>query len=739
MIISKQKKLWPLQQLYVVYMSLAIVLLLIATGWVTYTLINDKDTSTARQQQALIAIEHSNNLLSNHLPFELATVHLLQSLQQINQQFQVLQKDEHHALEPLDQAMRNLRQHYQELMELSAPTVSEALKSRLKENMQNLLPMTDHVLQLPNAQPLLQFYQREGVHLQQAEQILEQIDNMLHAQTRGLQKNLQDINSVLSDSLQQQKSSSSISLLLILVSFIIVLPLSFSLMLYLKLHQRFDALRNYVFGLGQNGEIAPPFRANDQMGHIAMAFYRLSRRAQRHAKQLQAHANDVENARIITERLTNYDPLTGLVNRRHFSQLLEKHLHQQHSSDTPRYLLFLDLDNFKEINDMHGHHAGDRLLRIVSARLESTLRPEDLVARLGGDEFSMIITCPAEQITLIAQKILSHVAQPISMNEKLVDVSVSIGITTFDGDDQTVSKLLKQADMAMYQAKASGKNNFAFYSNALEEEVINSQNLLAQAKQALNNNEFVLHYQPKVDLQTRATIGCEALIRWNHPDKGLLAPAAFLPVLEHQPLMLELEKWVLHTACQQAAYWVRQGHQISLAVNVTIRQFFAKDFVASVQQTLQKSGLPPQLLELEITETMLMDDIQAGERILNALRELGITIAIDDFGTGYSSLGYLQELPLDCLKLDRSFVNAITHDSDPSIIDAIINLGHRLNLKVVAEGIETNDQYERLKHLKCDIGQGYLFSRPIPYEDFLQQLNPKPRTPTLRAINGSLE
>ena len=415
-----------------------------------------------------------------------------------------------------------------------------------------------------------------------------------------------------------------------------------------------------------------------------------------------------------------HDPLTGLPNRVLFHEILTHATAHTLRTEKLLAVMFLDLDGFKNINDTLGHDYGDILLKEVAGRLNLQLRKSDMVARQGGDEFTILLQdiADVQDITQIAEKILAAVSEPIIADDHEMHVSASIGITVFPFDDTDIEHLLRNADTAMYRAKEAGKNNFQFYTskmNALIRERVEIENGL---RHALERNELVLHYQPQVDIESGKIIAVEALVRWTHPEKGIIPPDKFIHVAEESGLIVSIGEWVLRTACMQNKAWQDAGlPHIRMAVNLSARQFREPRVVAIVAKAMDDAGLAlhSDSLELELTESMIMNDVEGAIDTLNGLHAMGIHLSIDDFGTGYSSLSYLKRFPINTLKIDQSFIRDITVDADDAAIAAtIIMLGHNLKMRVIAEGVETAGQLALLREMKCDEIQGFYFSRPIP-------------------------
>jgi diguanylate cyclase (GGDEF)-like protein/PAS domain S-box-containing protein len=431
--------------------------------------------------------------------------------------------------------------------------------------------------------------------------------------------------------------------------------------------------------------------------------------------------------RDITERnkarerlnyLAQYDSLTGLPNRTLFRDRLEQGLSHAQRSPRPAALLFIDVDRFKEVNDTLGHAIGDKLLQQVAERLKACVRSGDTVGRFGGDEFGVILMDLAKpgDAGLVAQKINDSLAQPFDIDGHQIFVSASIGITLYPADAADAGTLSMNADAAMYRAKEKGRNNHQFFTPEMNERAMQRMEMEASMRRALQQSEFALHYQPKVDLASGEICGIEALLRWSHPQKGPVSPAEFVPILEDTGLIIPVGEWVMREACRQIGAWQKAGLMAPpVAVNLSARQFQDKGLEDKIRAIIAESGIDPTLLQLEITESLLMNDPKAAERILLALKDAGVKLSIDDFGTGYSSLAYLRRFPLDVLKIDRAFIKDIVGNPDDAAITlAVISLAHSLMLKVVAEGVETEAQVNLLTQHGCDEFQGYFFSKAVP-------------------------
>ena len=428
--------------------------------------------------------------------------------------------------------------------------------------------------------------------------------------------------------------------------------------------------------------------------------------------------------------LAHYDALTGLPNRLLLHDRLQQALARAERQTAFVAVLFIDLDRFKTINDSLGHTSGDLLLQEVGQRLNAALRNEDTVSRIGGDEFVIVIqqfTSLKESLfitTSIAAKIQADLARPLRINGREIYTTASIGIACYPTDGQTATELLKNADTAMYHAKSLGKNNYQFYSTILNAEAVERLEMENSLRRGLERGEFEIFYQPKVDTSTRRIHGAEALLRWNHPQRGRVSPAEFIPICEEIGLIVPIGEWIVLHACEQARLWAEQGFsEIRIAVNLSPLQFRQPNLISKVAQILDVTGLASRQLEFEITESAAMGDTEKTIETLAAFNRMGIHLSIDDFGTGYSSLNYLKRFPIHTLKIDQSFIrNLSTSERDAAIVTSIVTLAHSLNFGVVAEGVETREQLDFLAELGCDEIQGYLFSRPVPADAFTRLL-----------------
>lgn len=428
-------------------------------------------------------------------------------------------------------------------------------------------------------------------------------------------------------------------------------------------------------------------------------------------------AEQVKSAKVRLEHLAYHDGLTDLPNRMLCQDRLGQAIEVARRHGRQLAVMFMDLDRFKHINDTLGHGVGDQLLKSVAQRLVACIRHSDTVSRHGGDEFVLLLAGieHAEDAAQFAQKILTRLAQPHHIEGHDLCVSVSIGIAIYPADGRDVDTLLKSADTALYHAKEQGRNNYKFFEPKMNARAVERQVIEVSLRRALECQEFVLHYQPKITLHDGAMVGVEALIRWQHPQRGLLQPGEFVAIAEDCGLIRPIERWALRAACMQSQVWLQSGlPPITVAVNMSALELRAGDFLANLRSILEETGLPPRYLELEIAESVLVRDVEAAASVLHGIAKLGVKLTIDDFGSGYFSLSSLKRFPITRLKIDKSFVRQMTCNADDaSIVNAVIRLGKCLRRRIVAEGVQTREQHARLLAMQCDEGQGDYFGPPV--------------------------
>ncbi|ATF11671.1 EAL domain-containing protein [Brevibacillus sp. HB1.2] len=424
--------------------------------------------------------------------------------------------------------------------------------------------------------------------------------------------------------------------------------------------------------------------------------------------------------------LAYHDALTDLPNRRMYVQQLSKEMMQAKRFQSNLAVLFLDMDRFKDVNDSFGHDVGDMLLIEASKRLQACLKPGDVVARLGGDEFTIMQNHLQDrsEASALAEQIMNQLQRPFELEGHVFNVSCSIGIALYPQDGDNPEDLLKRADTALYTVKSRGKNGYDFFDPTMEAKSLERILMENEMRKAIEQEQFQIYYQPKIDIMTSAMTGMEALVRWVHPELGIIPPNRFIPIAEETGMILALGEWILKQACKQNKFWHDQGYTLKVSVNLSARQIYQKDLVEMIKDILRETNLSPDWLELEITESIFVK-MEEATAVLQQIRDIGIQISIDDFGTGYSSFSYIKSLPVDTIKIDASFIRDIHHNQESqAIVKAIVTIAQSLNMNVIAEGIELHDQVAALKENGCDHGQGYLFSKPLPtdaFDQFLRQ------------------
>ncbi|AZV56826.1 EAL domain-containing protein [Clostridium sp. AWRP] len=483
-------------------------------------------------------------------------------------------------------------------------------------------------------------------------------------------------------------------------------------------------LENHLAGIAPFYECE--FKLATKCGKKKWIFIRAKalRNAKGKALKIAGYVTDITEQKLIQDKnkyLGYYDSLTDLPNRKTFQDKLDKVLKDSSENDKKGALLFIDLDNFKRVNDTLGHQCGDKLLQYVANKLKNIITEDNTVFRLGGDEFLIIRHDIKDKndVVKVCNKIMFAFKAPFEINEKLIPISTSIGISMYPQDGTTADSLLKNSDIAMYKAKDLCKGTYKFYNRRMSYEVSRKAELEEGLRTALENNQFQLYYQPEIDCKTGEIKAMEALLRWKIMKNEFVSPVEFIPVAKDTSLIVPIGKWVLETACKQHKQWLDKGYDFGImSVSVSKVQLQHPSFFKMVKAVLHESNLPPELLEIQITESEVMQSLQSNIAVLEKLRRLGISIALDDFGTGYSSLNYLRLLPINTLKIDKFFINRIHINSkDCSVVDGIINLSHKMNISVVAEGVEFIKQFEILRSMNCNKVEGYLFGKPVPVEN----------------------
>ena len=722
----KRQTLWPLHKVGLLYLLLSIAVLCSGIGYAIHALSDSNHNTKIARQQAIDALKISDEVLNQRLPIQHALANLKNDAINFQSKLEILAIAPSDNTNNLDIIYLSLQASHKELLNHKLDLIPESQKLHMNENVSVLMDIVNEVIYVDDHNHLIQTYWDTQEILTETISVLDEIDISLSEQNNQLRQHMKSMVDTANDSLtiDIHIHDRPLFVLAFMIVMILIMPISLIALFYRQLSLRINMLDKYAIEISKENYSLPPFRSKDTIGALGLRLNILGRHVRQLLEQSRNNADDANEERRKAEVLAYYDVLTGLPNRRHFIRELDTQIDNISPHSPTTFLLFLDLDNFKIINDTDGHEAGDLLLKVLAKRIEMAVRPGDIVARIGGDEFAAIVCCDDSYMNQVAKRILQDVAQPLELCGKQIDVSVSIGITKINKNCADTTILLKQADKAMYQSKQQGKNKFCYYNNELALMLGQKEDLKNEFNDAYTKGQFELYFQPKFSFSDQKICGCEALLRWIHPTQGLKSAGEFIKDLEQHPKILEIDNWIIRQGCLNAMIMHDNGLTIPVAINISARQFSAPGFIASVSEILAETGLPSNMLEFEITENMIVSDMDKAVNILTQLRTIGIRIAIDDFGTGYSSLSYLMQLPLDSLKIDKSFLVNYSEKQDSSIIDAIITLGKKLKLEIIAEGIETNEQYELLMNMKCNTAQGFLLSKPLPIKDILELSRP---------------
>ncbi len=679
------------------------------------TIADHSDTQLDLLQQELIETQLKVNAYLNWAQLA-SSIELNANRFQL--EFELLTMDPDRDQQLMAELTEKLGNNEAELSALPATDPLHAMTSTLKQHVWVLADIGFELLETEGSNARLQLFRDSLSIVTEIKFSITEISRDIFNQTDDLKRHIDSIVSQShSGQSQQQSLFDQLTTVMIFTAGLSIAAILLLLHnLFTHLHQRIVLLEQYAQDIGDQRYTRPPFSSKDITGKLAVHMGLMARKIRQSLRQVEDSQQEIQT-------LAYYDTLTGLENRRLFYSNLEQSL-----SSVKRYrehvaLILLDLDRFKHINDSLGHEAGDLLLEAVSQRLRKTLRLDDHLARLGGDEFAILARHTRASGAVLAQRILAALAEPVMLNAHEVRISVSIGIVIIGEDSDNVSDLMRQVDLALYQAKEKGRGNYQFFSRQLQNDADQKMHLIAEIRAAMHLDQFELYYQPKYRIQDGSMIGAEALIRWQHPDKGFISPADFIPAAEECGLIIPLGEWILTQAYRDAQRLAKLDASLSIAINLSAKQFEDPDLLQKILAIRGSQNQAAPKIELEVTESLLLKDIHSSIRLLGELQAAGFQIAIDDFGTGFSSMSYLKNLPVDTLKIDRCFIIELPeNDKDAAIVESVINLAHRLGLEVVAEGIETEQQLEYLKACQCDIAQGYLLGKPQPLNLLLSRL-----------------
>jgi len=653
-------------------------------------------------------------------------------------------RTENEGLEGFEQIHRKLLQN------IDDPEIQRILREEIdpdwKSIKRDIRPYLEHYVDLDNDELMA----RAGKLIVTAENIIGNVEE-LSEKTRAI------VNA------NSQKSVITEVIMGIIIISLLICAAILAIHLYRAIHQPIQELNTIAEGFSRgNLSIMMDENRKDEFGTLARYFNSATSKLQKATEAMHAHSEELTALNIKLESEVNvrkeaeerishisyHDSLTDLPNRYLFHDRLNMYIAHARRYQRRAAVLLLDIDDFKRVNDAFGHRAGDRMLKEVADRIRKCIRTTDTLsneallndhtstlARLGGDEFTVLLTelADSQNAVRVAQRIMNALSEPFILDDSEVNSSTSIGISVYPSDGETAEDLIKNADTAMHHAKKQGRNTLQFYKQAMNENFCELMNLENDLKRALDREELLLHYQPRIDLRRGAVASMEALVRWQKPDKGLVPPGQFISLAEDTGLIVPMGTWILNTACRQNKKWQEVGiPPLIMSVNISVKQFQQEDFLDIVISALDESALEPRFLELEITENLLMQGSEHTIHMLYELRKMGVRLSMDDFGTGYSSFSYLRRFPLDVLKIDKTFIDDIPEKKDTAaIINAIITMSQSLNLTVVAEGVETEEQMDFLSRSGCDQVQGYYFSKPLPEEEFEQYMHNSLQAPVI--------
>lgn len=723
-----RKKLIRIELIVVLQLLIFIISVSIALGYTYSTLFNVKNLFNNSSEQIHLTLNEAKNSITHRQSQHIKILNIYLDISRFKYQFELLILDPDLKDTEIRQISKQIMQQYEDLKAHFQTPLSQ-YETTLLDNIAIILDIGEELLITASPNSRQQLFRDTEDPINEITLSIKNIESQFKAENNALNKNLLVQMDQTNSNLKTLKSNTeNIETVQLLILFLIVLvPGAIQIVFFRILHKRLLMLEGYATDIAQENFSLPPFSAKDKTGHLAIQLALMGRRLRQLLNFSRNEHKRANEALEEVKQLAYYDPLTGLENRRLFNMQLRKAIDSSSSHSQQDMLIFIDLDNFKEINDTMGHEIGDELLKELAHRLTLIVRTSDHLARMGGDEFAILVFNQPDNGHKLVQRINQELSEPMIINDLEVQVTVSIGIAAIDPQSTSPSELMRCADLAMYHAKSQGRNTYQHFSDNMKEKVQVRLNLTRELRTAIKQQQFQLYYQAKLSFEDCATIkGAEALIRWIHPEQGMISPARFIPVAEETGLIMEIGDWVLTQACQEVVHFMAQTKRsINVAVNISARQFYGPSLVQTIARILEDTHLPPEQLEVEITEGVMLSDIKHATDILKQLKALGVRIAMDDFGTGFSSLNYLRQLPIDVLKIDRSFIHHMfDHTKNQAIVKTIIELGKHLNMEVVAEGIETKKEAEFLREQGCHTGQGFLFARPAPIESLPVAIEP---------------
>lgn len=721
-----RRRLLPMGTIMLLQVMFFAVTVVFAIGYSYSELNKANEVFETTHEETKAALQEVQNALNNRIRLHTVLMNIHHRVDAFQAEFDILTLDPDRTDKKIHAIVSDLVLLVEEL-EGYGEVISAAEMDAFTENVGIVLDIADELSITQGLNYRYQLYKDTVEPIEDLSVSIEQATNRFTNQNNELRAGLLSrMGKADTELVDFKKHFTSLNrAFLITVIIVILVPAAMQFGFYRSLGSRLKMLQSYADDISRENIGPPPFSARDRTGHLAIHLALTGRRIRQLLKVSRDERGRADEALKDVEQLAYYDPLTGLQNRRLFNLHLSEVYELAKRYPENAILFYLDIDNFKSINDSLGHEAGDELLKTMATRLSNILRSSDHLARLGGDEFGIIAYHQSDNGRLLAGRISDELNRPTTISNLEIRATASIGIAIVESSGESAAELLRRADLAMYQAKAEGRNNYQYFSRELQEKLEYHLDMTHELRKAVSQQQFQLYYQPQIDLNDGSISGAEALIRWLHPERGMIPPDQFIPLAEDTGLIMDIGEWVLNTACFDAIRLSEQQEAITVAVNISAKQFYGPSLVKYIEGILRLTKLSAEQLEVEITEGILLNDMDHAIDILNQLRDLGVGISLDDFGTGFSSLNYLRQLPIDVLKIDRSFIcNMFEDPKNQAIVKTIIELGHHLGIKVIAEGIETTEEAEFLRDNGCHIGQGYLFARPAPIETLLSPTEP---------------
>lgn len=726
--IRQGKTLWPLGRIVTTQLAVFILLVAINTGFSLFAIHNAHRNVEENTQTAQDVVNSLKNSVEVNFPLRILMAELAGTSKDFKHDFERFTRQGAARNTLLNQSLSQLKSLQKKLQQFNANAVQVEL-GPIKASLGRVIEIGSRAVETQWHGEHKSLFTEVLIPLQQLHESLIEVKKVsgqiFVLNNQRLVENIKQAKG----KLEQTHSALAQVKHVFLMTFLIVaiVPIVIQVFFFKQLHHRLSLLDKYSDNIARENFTKPPFVSKDQIGRLAIHLALMGRKIRRLLKKSREETARVEEAKKEIENLAYFDSLTGVPNRTLLQDRLTHIMAHARRHKTLVAVMFIDLDGFKMINDKYGHNYGDRVLKTAADRMVQTVREVDTVARLGGDEFVIILeeVENVDEVSEIAERVLISLSNPHEIKDEKAFATPSIGISLFPDDGELCKDLVKYADIAMYHAKMAGKKQYHFYQQGMNDKITRKAEIIAQLAGALEKREFELVYQPQLDVNANQVNEVEALLRWNNSVLGQVSPAEFIAVAEENGCIIEIGKWVLDEACRQCKVWQMASlPEMSVSVNVSGRQFKDPQFIDTIINVLEKHGLKANALELEITESMLIEDVEQVIETLQKLKDIGVRVALDDFGTGYSSLSYLRHFNIDKLKIDKTFISELsTNEDDQAITTAIINLAKSMNMHLVAEGVEQLSQVDILEKKGCNVIQGYYYSKPVSAEAVQEMLS----------------